>query len=255
MLKEIYINNSLLKYRDTPWDERVFGIETKEILDIQYKDEEDISKLLLAFENKFEKTGLIYFRKNSNDKILKRYLINSNYYIAETSLKLNLSKVNKHNFSIKFKNNLSISESILNAEDICQIKEISRTSFEYSRFHEDPFINKNLANLRYENWIDDLIKQNKKVLIYKNNENEILSFMFYSCSNNKVDLILGGSRQKYGLLTPSFFASVLTYLKSMEVTKIDVMISVSNIVIFNIYINLNFCIKESFFDYHKIIKK
>lgn len=251
----IKYNSAFLEYRDTPWDKKVFNIDTKEILNIYYSSEDDINFLLLELENSFNNEGLIYFRRNSSDNLTKKFLINKNYFIAETSLKLTLNKIQKQDFSRNFKSNLVLNINNISKENLLQIKEIAKTSFNYSRFHEDPFIDTKLSNLRYENWIDDLIKQNKNIITYQNSENEILSFMFYSCIDNKVDLILGGSKKDFGLLTPSFFASIMKFFQTQNIKKIDVIISASNIVIFNIYINLFFTVKETMFDYHKFIIK
>ena len=254
MIHEIIYNTSLLEYRDTPWDEKVFGLQTKEILNIQYDENlEDINELVILLENKFDNDGLIYFRTSSNENILKKYLIKNGYYISETAFKLSIPKFQKKEYEVK--NTLNIIEKKLSVQEISEVKEIAKTSFNYSRFHEDPFISNELCNKRYENWIDDLIEQNKNVLIFKNSENEILSFMFYTKIDEKVDLILGGSKKGYGLLTPSFFSSVILYLQKQGVKKVDVVISASNITIFNIYINLGFTIKETMFDYHKFIRR
>ena len=78
--------------------------------------------------------------------------------------------------------------------------------------------------------------------------------MFYEFINSeKVDLILGGSKNGYGYMTPSFWASIMNNLQDKGVKKIDVLISASNIVIFNIYLKLGFLIKNTMFDYHKKI--
>ena len=253
MSNVISINNSILKYRETPWDKKVFELETKEILDIKYKDAKDISLLLENLEKYFcrEDDYLIYFRTDINNINLKENLIDNGYYIAETSVKLISKNVQKFNFSKIFKNNFELVTNITE-EYKSQIKEIAYSSFKFSRFHEDPFVDISKSKQRYCNWIDDLILQNKYVLIYKEN-NIVYSFMFYEFINDtSVSLILGGSKEKYGQLTPPFWTSVFNYLKSKGVKNIEVVVSVANITIINLYIMNGFIVKNCTLDYHKI---
>lgn len=251
-MHKIKINNSFLEYRDTPWDEKVFAIQTKEILNIEYKEFEAIDLLLKEFENEFFNDGLAYIRVNSNDIKLKQKLLENGYYIAETSLKLTHKNIQKYNFNSVFKKNLELT-SDLNTNFINQLKEIASSSFNYSRFHEDPFLDINKSKQRYANWINDLVQQDKKILIYQKQE-IIYSFMFYEFfEQNKVNLILGGSKLGFGQLTPSFWISVFNFLKSKDAKSIDVVISAANITILNLYIMTGFSVKECTLDYHKKI--
>lgn len=256
MLKRIIISNdSFLEYRDTPWDEKIFGINTMEILKIVYQKESHINILIQLFkENYGEKESLFYYRTFSNDKLVHKCLIENGFYNTETSLLLNQPKVQKTDFEKISKVHLLLENKIVDNNEINIIKEIAKNSFDYSRFHEDPFLEESLCRQRYINWIDDLILQNKKILLYKNDNKEIISFMFYTLNENKACLILGGSRRENGLLTPAFFTSVMNNLKNQGVKKVEVTISASNIVIFNIYITLGFIIKNTMFDFHKFNK-
>lgn len=248
----IQFNDSYLEYRNTPWDQKVFNRETKEILYIHYSNPYDIKKLIESFEDKCSIDSLIYFRVSSNDQKIKKVLFEQDYYIAESSLHLINTKIQKMDFSKIYKTRIKLSSEITN-EHIKEIKDIAKTAFKFSRFHEDPFLDHKLANKRYTRWIDDLIMQNKEIIVYKDSENKVISFMFYDITNNKAKLILGGSKNNYGIITPSFFSAIMSYLQSRDIKKIDVIISNSNIVIFNIYITLGFTIKDTMFDYHKSI--
>jgi len=241
-------NDNILKYRETPWDKRAFGIETLEIMDFRNVSE---NSLLKTIEDDIDTNALIYYRANSNNQDIKKTMINNGYYITETPIHLFNYKIESMNISSVFKNNLHL-DSKIQTDDINQLKEIAGNAFEYSRFHEDPFLDIPKCKLRYINWIDDLITQDKKVFIYKTSKNEVISFMFYEyLKEDKVELILGGSKNSYGYITPSFWSSLMTLLQKKGVKKIDVLVSASNIQIFNLYIKLGFSIKETLFDYHK----
>ena len=253
-MKRLMLNDSILEYRDTPWDKRVFNIDTKEILSIVNKSNTDTSFLINELEAQIVDDGLIYVRIDSNDIELKKIFLANNYYISEASLQLVHSKIQKYDFNKVFRSNMVLDNTI-KSTDIKQLKHIACTSFNDGRFHEDPFL-RVLANKRYENWIDDLILQKKEILMYRNNDGEILSFMFYEILNSKkANLLLGGSEKSFGLLTPVFFSSVMMYLKKRGIKTVDVVVSMSNSVIINIYVSLGFLVKKTMFDYHKIIKR
>lgn len=256
MNKTIILNNSVLEYRDTPWDEIIFEVVTKEILSLRYENINDVKILLQQLENECSAKSkvMIYFRTDINDIVLKKELIESGYYISETSVKLISKNVQQFNYNNIFKKNLDLKTS-LNDDFQLQIKDIAYTSFNFSRFHEDPFVDVQKSKMRYRNWIDDLVKQNKKILIYQKND-IVYSFMFYEFINETtVSLILGGSKEKYGQLTPSFWVSVLNYLKNKGVKTIEVVVSAGNTTIINLYIINGFLFKNVSLDYHKIIKQ
>jgi hypothetical protein len=254
MMDSIETNGNEIAYRRTPWDERVFELETIEILGIDYRDEEGVMELLYQLEEHIDSNGLIYFRNDSRDIVLKKIMLANNYYVSESSLELSHGKVQRCDFGNVYRNDLKLINTV-SENNVGELKEIAVTAFNFSRFHEDPFLDVSKSRKRYEYWIDDLIEQKKKVLLYIKGD-ELVSFMFYEYVNEKkVDLILGGSKNGYGIMTPFFLSSVLSYLKDSGVKVVDVVISAANIQIFNMYINLGFQIKKPMLDYHKIIEK
>jgi len=252
-MEMIKVNNSQLHYRHTPWDEKSFGMETREILSVKYQDENDLGQLITEFEKSLHTGTLIYFREDSNDQAAKKVLLSRGYYIAEASLQIKLTKVKNIDFSKIYRNNLEIDDK-LNEKDIKQLQEIAYSSFNYSRFHEDPFLDMEQCRVRYSNWILDLVEQGKEVYVYRQND-EVVSFQFYTVENNKVDLILGGSKEGYGMMTLYFFSTLMTDLQKKGVKRMDTMISASNLGILNTYISFGYTVQKSFFDYHKILKQ
>ncbi|MEA3454966.1 MAG: hypothetical protein U9R26_00515 [Campylobacterota bacterium] len=252
-METIKFNDSSLSYRYTPWDAKSFGVDTREIMSIEYQNEEDLSQLLSEFEKTVGDDALIYFRQDSNDQTAKKILFMNGYYIAEAALQIKLTKIKSIDFSKIYRNNLEIDDHI-NQDDIEQLQDIAYNSFNYSRFHEDPFLDIEKSRERYANWILDLVEQGKKVYVYRQN-NEVISFQFYTLENNKVDLILGGSKEGYGMMTLYFFSTLMTDLQSKGVKRMDTMISSANLGILNTYVSFGYTVQKSFFDYHKIIKK
>lgn len=250
-LQEISCAKSLLIYRDTPWDKRCFEIDTKEILSISYDNQSELSDLIGKFEGAAQSKTLIYFRCDANDQPVKKVMIENSYYIAEVSLTMKLNKFQKVDFSRIYRNDFELGKTISDS-DIEQLQLIAFTNFKYSRFHEDPFVDIEQAKQRYYNWISDLVNQEKEILVYRQKD-KIISFMFYDIEGSKVDLILGGSKEGYGLMTPYFWSSMLTNLQKNGIKNIEVLISAANIVIFNLYIKLGFNVEKTSLDFHKIL--
>jgi len=250
-LQEISYAKSVLTFRDTPWDKRCFEIDTKEILSIFYDNQLDLSHLIKEFESTTQSKSLIYFRCDANDQLVKKIMIENGYYIAEVSLIMKLNKLQKVDFSRIYRNDIELGKTISD-NDIEQLQSIAFADFKYSRFHEDPFIDSEKAKLRYFNWISDLVNQKKEILVYRQKD-KIISFMFYDIEGSKVDLILGGSKEGYGVMTPYFWSSMLTSLQKNDVKKVEVLVSTANIVIINLYIKLGFNVVKTSLDFHKMI--
>ncbi|BDY13567.1 GNAT family protein [Hydrogenimonas cancrithermarum] len=252
-MEKIWINDAWMEYRETPWDRQSFGVQTKEIMAVEYSNEEDLAMLVEEFEKTLEEEALVYFRCDSNDLTVKKVMISKGYYIAECSCLMKLARFKKIDFGKIYKNDLPL-DTHYDEKDIEQLQEIARESFHYSRFHEDPFIDLEKAKRRYEHWILDLIDQGKELFLYRSGD-EIISFLFYEVIDNKANLILGGSKDGYGMMTLYFFSTILTHFQKIGIKKVEVMISASNLGIANTYIKFGFTDQMTFFDYHKIFKK
>ena len=249
-MEKIFINDSWLEFRETPWDTRSFGISTREILDVEYANEAELVELIDEFEKSLPPESLVYFRRDSNDLTVKKVMLSKGYYIAECACLMKLARFKKVDFGKIYKNDLPL-DTEFDEKDIKDLQQIARESFHYSRFHEDPFIDLEKAKKRYENWILDLVEQGKKLFLYRSG-GEIISFLFYEIVDNKANLILGGSKDGYGMMTLYFFSTILTRFQKEGIKKIEVMISASNIGILNTYITFGFTDQMTFFDYHKI---
>ncbi len=253
-MEKIYINDSWLEYRSTPWDEKSFGLQTKEIMAVAYTNEEELAALVEEFEKTLDPEALVYFRCDSNDMTVKKVMLSKGYYIAECACLMKLARFKKVDFGKIYKNDLPL-DTHYDENDIKELQQIARESFHYSRFHEDPFIDLEKAKTRYENWILDLIDQGKELFLYRDDNGNIISFLFYEIIDKKANLILGGSKDGYGMMTLYFFSTILTHFQTIGLKKIEVMISASNLGILNTYITFGFTDQTTFFDYHKIFRK
>lgn len=242
-----------LTYRETPWDSLSFNRSTIEILEINSPSGEIQREVLSRLEDQLAVDTLVYFRADANNEAIKRAMLQAGYYIAETSFLMKLNRLHKIDCKKVYRNDLELNSEV-DQVDIEQISQIAYDSFNYSRFHEDPFIPEEQSRVRYRNWIYDLAKQNKGVLTYKDENDNIISFMFYDETEGVIDLILGGSRNGSGMMTPYFWSSILTHFQKQGFKKVSVGISAANISILNLYYQFGFKVLETRYDYHKSTK-
>jgi hypothetical protein len=103
-------------------------------------------------------------------------------------------------------------------------------------------------------WCRDMALKELPLLIYRDLSGALCCFLFYrQVELGHIELLLGGSLPGKGLLTPLFWASFLEYFQHIGVKSITTNISASNIVIANIYFMFDFIIKDTLFDFHKIV--
>jgi len=236
----------------TPWDANAFGVKTYEIIIPNINDLdmvnaiEEVNQITSA-----ESSSLFYSRINAKFNNCKRVLYESGFHNCETQL--HIFNNNIKNFTTpKELGNRRLQLDLAVNQDYIEVAKKSSEVFKFSRFHEDPFVKLELANLRMQLWCEDMHKQKVPLLIYKNKAGELDSFIFYKNINeNSVELILGGSMPGKGMMTPLFWASFIEYFKTIGINRIETKISASNLTIANIYIFFNFKIKEAYFDFHK----
>jgi len=250
MDKVIVDEKNYIVYRPTPWDARVFGFNTNEILEVHYEDLNVLIRMLQLFDqyNHEVNVRFTYTRVDTADAVLRHALTKCSYYYAETSMRVTLPHMERENFGTRFKNDLPL--TLPGEADFHQIREIARSSFDYSRFHEDYNVDKEKARARYYYWVDDLIAQGKNVFVFKT-DSIVKCFLFYDTHDETVRLILGGSRRGSDTLSYYFWPSFLTHFQRKGFTRTTALISASNIGILNLYARLNFKFEQTLIGFHK----
>ncbi len=238
----------------TPWDGKALGLKTFDIQLENINESDEISVINTLDEiTSSQGPALFCSRINANLISEKRVLYRTGFNNYETQL--HVTNNNITNFSVPLelgKRRLKI--DIAQDHDYAEITKKSLEVFRFSRFHEDPFVEKELADLRMQLWCEDMHKNKIPLLVYRNNKNELDSFVYYKLiDEHTVELVLGGSMPSKGMLTPLFWASFLEYFKDTGVKRIKTKISASNVSIVNIYTFFNFTIKATYFDFHKHI--
>lgn len=237
------------------WDTLALEIKTYR-LDIngyQTRDELKVRNYIYS-ETKVSERSLFYTRINSNSLELKKLLTAFNFYNCETQLHLHRGGLSM--FSVpKELGTRRLPLSLALDEDYIEVSAAAASTFKYSRFHEDPFCARDKADKRMELWCQEMHKRKTPLLIFRDKNKKIASFIFFDFIDSKrVELLLGGSLQGKGMLTPFFWASFLEYFQRSGISSISTRISASNITIANVYFLFGFSIQNTYFDYHKIVE-
>lgn len=237
--------------KKTPWDSKVFNLNTFEIeLEVGNVDSIESAVRELDCITNSQGPSIFYCRIDANNQINKKTLIKSNFFNCETQLHI-ASTLTERSIPKEI-GSRRVAVKVADIKDYIEVCEKVSGTFNYSRFHEDPFVVRALADQRIKSWCADLMDQNTPLLVSRGKSGELDSFIFYKLTNEKsVELILGGSLPGKGVLTPLFWASFMEYFRESGVKYIETKISASNIVICNIYSFFNFKVKSAYFDFHK----
>jgi hypothetical protein len=247
-------NRNFILFRPTPWDTKVFGFNTNEIKEFHCEDYRLLYRLLEMFDvyNRQNNIRFTYTRIDAKERLLKKLLQESGFYYAETSFYLTKKDLQEMKLCLKAKCNLPL--TIPEENDFTQIKDIAKRDFCHGRFHEDPFLDIDKAQLRFINIIDDQRNLNREFVVYKKGD-EVLAFYVYSIDMDKCDLILGGTRKERSMISYYFWATVLENLRKRGVREAGTMISAANVQIVNLYSFFDFHFEKTLLGFHKFYEE
>jgi hypothetical protein len=242
----------VISYILTPWDSAVFKVKTAEIVFDETKvySYEEISQRFNEIEEKLAKETIefCYTRVNSNDIRLRKLLFEKRFYFAESSLEISKLKIQK----FEPKKLPPVSLHLAKKEDISEVKSIAVSAFDFSRFHEDPYIPLEAAQLRYDNWINDLVKQGAIIHLAKVSDQIVgINIQKIDSLKKEASLILCGCKKGAELYVLSLWNEILSFNKEVGIRKISTLISASNTNMVNIYAHFDFKINNNLFGYHK----
>jgi hypothetical protein len=239
----------VLLWRTTPWDAAVFGHPTGEILSIRHSDPGRLAELMALWGAERRRAGLrlCVTRVPADDRDLRRALIESGFVQVETVLRMVHARLGRPVGKPPFADDLKLEEPV--PGDKQALVAIGRDAFNYSRFHEDPFVDVALARQRYQRWVEDLLRQKTPIWVHRG-EAGVDAFVAFTREGSAVELILAGSAVDRGFLSPSFFASFVRRLREEGTRGAGATISAANRVILDIYSQLGFRTERTLFGYH-----
>lgn len=217
----------------TPWDSRVFGLDTFEIT----APSEEVFKLVF---NTY-KSG--HYTVKVDPLFSKKLLHDYGFYYCDTLIE---PYCTSNNFVFFEKEGVRISEhpSINDLINICY------GAFIHGRFHRDFNIDKNLADMRYILWLKDIY--NSQSILELKYYDRIAGF--WGFSNNKI-LLHALSEEYRGRGMAKYFWSVACKkLFDSGCTELVSSISISNVRVLNLYSSLGFKFRNPLDVYHLLLK-
>lgn len=222
--------------QETPWDKKVFGIPTFEIL---VSSEEN----LLLNINELKKSQIkghftLKIDPLWNTKILSDY----GFYYCDTLIQPYGSPekfVSHHHEKISLSQDNTLEELLI----------ICNSAFSHGRFHRDFNFHKKQADLRYNSWLTQLFNEQKVWgLMYKQ---ELAGF--WGFSQNKILLHALSTKYRGKGMAKYFWSIAIQEMFKLGYQEITSSISASNIVVLNLYLSLGFKFKNPQDVYHLLI--
>lgn len=215
----------------TPWDSRVFGVETFEIKVVESAVFKQVLKTPGHYTVKIDPL--------SSKKILHDY----GFYYCDTLIEPHCPKDRfidwKHDrASISYKVPLS------------DLISISQGSYLYGRFHRDFNVNPKLADSRYNQWLVDLYNEKKVFsLVF---DSELAGF--FGFSKNRILLHALGAKHRGRGLAKYLWSAACRELFTVGHDEIISSISSANSAALNLYVSLGFKFRHPQDVYHRMVE-
>lgn len=215
----------------TPWDTAAFGMPTWEIL------EYSASCLKKIIKNPGHYTIKVDPLKD------KKLLHELSFYYCDTLIE---PHCNVDQLRFTQHSDATISKII----DFKQALAICHGAFVYGRFHRDFNLDKRCADLRYNNWLQQLLESHQVYGLYW--QGELAGFIGYNGSI----LVLHALSEKYRGqgLSKYWWSAVCLDLFESGSNEIKSSISVANLPVINLYASLGFSFKSPQDLYHCFVE-
>jgi RimJ/RimL family protein N-acetyltransferase len=215
----------------TPWDSRVFGMDTYEIKEVSEEIMRRVSNKPGHYTVKVDPL--------SSKKILHEH----GFYYCDTLIEPYCTPERFRYFEHE---DVSISRDI----DVDKAAEISHGAFVHGRFHRDFNIEARLADVRYERWLREIHDSgNLLTLLF---DNELAGFFGYSESRILLHALDRKFRGKG--LARYLWSAACRELFDMGHEEISSSVSAANVPILNLYSSLGFRFENPKDIYHKLVK-
>ena len=214
---------------ETPWDAKVFGIDTYEIRSLSQETLEEAIKLRGHFTVKVD--------PRSSKKILSDY----GFYYCDTLVE---PYCNGAGFVYSEHKTASVSRSV----DIDELLTISEGAF-YGRFHRDFNVDRRLADLRYDMWLrEHYDKGDVFGLIF---DNKLAGF--FAFSGNRITLHALSEKYRGKGLAKYLWSAACKELFGMGHRELVSSISTFNTPAVNLYSSLGFKFRSPVDVYHRLV--
>lgn len=213
----------------TPWDTKAFGIPTWELR----------GYTVGALQQAARTTG--HHTIKVDPLADKRLLHEYGFYYCDTLIE-------PYCGSARLRPSHRADTTIGKAPDATQALDICRNAFAHGRFHRDFNLNKDAADLRYYNWLKQLLDAQKVYGLYW--QGALAGFI----GHNDNSLILHAVAQQYRGKGYSkyWWSAVCSELLASGHDEVKSSISASNLAVLNLYASLGFSFRNPQDIYHRL---
>lgn len=216
--------------RATPWDTKAFGIPTWELL------EYSAAALIEAMQTAGHHTCKV-------DPLADKRLIHEyGFYYCDTLIE---PHCNAARLREVFHPDATVSKEL----DTVQVLAICHGAFNHGRFHRDYNLIKEAADLRYDNWLKQLIEAQQVYGLYW--QGTLAGFIAYNGNN----LVLHAVAEKYRGkgLSKYWWSEVCARLLATGHDEVKSSISASNLAVLNLYASIGFSFDSPLDVYHRVV--
>lgn len=217
--------------RATPWDTAAFGIHTWEVLEYS----------ATALQQAAQTTG--HHTLKVGPLTDKRLLHEWGFYYCDTLIE---PYSNAARLRIVRHPDAIVSKSL----DASHVLEICHGAFAHGRFHRDFNLPKAAADLRYDNWLKQLLKSRQVYGLYW--QDVLAGFIGYSGNN----LVLHAVAERYrGMgLSKYWWSAVCGEILANGYDEVRSSVSATNLAVVNLYASLGFSFNNPQDIYHRLVR-
>lgn len=220
-----------MSIEETPWDSAVFGMPAFEIRDCSEKD------LIAATGRPGHYT--VKVDPLSSKKLLHAY----GFYYCDTLIEPFCT-------SERFRGHCHADFSVSDEQPFERVLEICHGAFSHGRFHRDFNLDRNLADLRYDRWLESLHAEGKVLGLCR--KDMLCGFIAHSGGNLLLHALREDCRGKgWGKY---FWSSACRRIFDSGELEIRSSISASNLPVLNLYSSLGFGFGKAVDIYHLLVK-
>ncbi len=241
---------STYEYRNLEWDTNYFGIKSARVtLKDKINRNEWVKIRNLIVENDFVVIDNINNNSINNffiSNLLGVFLTDINFQFIKT---IEENGYNKHitDDNIMIKNNMKYNK---------QIVDISKNSYKYSRFFNDPFLDKDKAVNIYSHWVESSFLRENKYFLYYCDGLDILGYILFSVDNDSKKAIIELISVKESMKDKNIGTNMMSYLEFYlinhfkRIETLQVGTQSNNTKAINFYIKNGFKVRELRSIYH-----
>lgn len=242
------MSSNSFDYTYLNWDSDFFGVSSGRIV---LKEEISSSNQKLIQEKLLENQFTVIYNENN--------LAANNIWLGEetsaslTDINVQFLKTSKE-FSQESVEHVIISNALPTTDDIL---EIASQSFNYSRFFNDPYLNKDKASLVYWNWVKSSFGKEEKYFAQFIHDSECHGFILFSKQEKTIIIELIAVKKstlQKGIGT-KLLQNLEAYASKSGVERIKVGTQINNVGAIRFYTNNGYIFQSATSVYHHWIKR